>query len=133
MHIGHVIALEIILDIGFPVAADLMRGAAHEAIGLDRPVAQSFVEHGHRSGKRRGIAIHIDEDEAAPGLATDRIERIVAWIESLGRTEIPRIGKPAVERVAPTVIAAHKRARAFALAILGQRAGAMPAHIVEAA
>ncbi len=125
------VALEIILDIGLPVAANRVARAMRDVEAVPIHAVNLGRERGDDTCERLGVKVHIDEYEATPAFAPEGEEREFARIEICSRTEIARQGEAAIECVAPAMVAAGKSRAASALAIVGKRTRAMTADIVE--
>jgi hypothetical protein len=133
MYDGDVITFEIILDVGFPVAANFMRYPLRRAKAFERHVTGALCQGFDDGRNRLRRRVHVDENKSPPGFAGERHQRIFARIESFRGAEIARAGEPPVERITPTVITADEVAFATALAVRRERTGAMAADVVERA
>src|SRR5262249_35170188 len=102
---GHVVALEIILDIGLPVAANRVRRAMRDGKAVPFHALNLGRERRDDTCERFGVKVHIDEYETAPPFAPQGEEREFARIEICSRTKIARQGEAAIERVAPAMVA----------------------------
>ncbi len=131
MHGRQVVALKIVVDIGFPVALHLigaalkeLHGAKWKTLGLWSEVADALVE-------RTGIGIEIHEDQVEPFFAAHRHERKVFRAEAFDSFDLGGMVEGAIEVVGPSVVdAAKKFARSAALR---RRSSAMTADVVESA
>jgi hypothetical protein len=86
-----VITFEVILHIGFPVAADFMARMAQRPESLDRHRARAFGKRSDHGCERRRIRIDVDEQKTAPVLAERRDQAIFARVEIRGRSKIPAL------------------------------------------
>jgi hypothetical protein len=132
---GQVVALDEVLDRQLPVRRDL---ELHDAAQPHFAEIEIGVAGGHRRHVRRQrdcVARHVDEDQAVPGLAADRLQ-----VEALAldhavvvvavAAEMGGLQQPAVQAVAPRMIRADHCWPA-ALRRLHQDHPPMTADIVE--
>src|SRR6202795_1531519 len=125
-----VVSLEIVVDIGLPVAVHAvgaalgkLHAAERELLGMGRQLAQ-------RLAQRAGLGIEIDENEVEPFLDANRDAAEVFRIKIFDAVEFGRDEQSAVEGVGPTVVAAAEK---FAVSAAGGGgAGAMAADVMEA-
>ena len=130
MHHRQVVALQIVLHIGLPVAADPVRASLH----------QRQVRHSGRPARRQrgqgGLQpisplAKVDEHQPAPDLHADREQAEGARVEPRQIAKVRRRPQPPVQRIAPAVVAAGERLAAISRTIRHQRASPMPTDIVE--
>ena len=144
MHARHVIALQVVVDVDLPVAADVVAHVQPVAVAGQRMGgAEARVDAGHQRIERAGALVECGKDQALPLRDAGLRERDRADVEVLRAAHLGGAAKPAVERVAPAVVLADQfecatcragcarlqRARGFA----GQRTGAMAAYVVQRA
>src|SRR6185437_13163501 len=127
----HVIALEVIVDVIFPVAGDVVVVMAMEGVGVERSLAQPRVDPGH-DFRERHHGIERRERESAPFghgrfRQTDRGGIEIAYAVHFGRAQ-----QAAIQRVAPAMVVA---AQALGVAAVTgrQRTSAMAADVVQGA
>jgi len=125
-----VVALQIIVDIGLPVAVHVvgaalgkLHAAKGELLGLDGQFAQTFAQ-------RAGLGIEIDENEVGPFFDANRDEPEVFGIKIFDTIEFGGDEQSAVEAVGPAVVAAAEEFPVSAAG--GGIAGAMPADVIKA-
>ena len=130
MHARQVVALEEIVDVDLPVAADLVADATLEAIAREvvrQPRIDAIDEVGerHRRLQRR-------EYQTLP-LGHLRLRQSDGRdVKAGGIVHLRRAAQPSVERIGPAVVAAHQRPRAATIAF-GERASAVATDIVQRA
>ncbi len=123
-----VITLEIVLDVGLPVAGEVV------AAPLDQRKARQgigAVQRSQRLGERGRGEVEVDEHQALPGLHADGEEAVLARVEPGRIAEVDGVAQPAVQGVAPAVVAAGEALAAVAKAVGHQGAGAVAADVVE--
>ncbi len=129
VHGGQVIALEVIVDVGLPVAIHVVSAAFEElhvlegeSLGLLRKLSEAL-------GQRPRLRIKIHKHEVEPFRTADGGEREVLGAESIDPVDLGGVVEGAVEVVGPSVIeAAKKLARSAAF---GRRSSAMAADVKE--
>ena len=128
-----VAAIEIIVDVHFPVA---MKGvdAAIEIMKFFRELQRGDESrHGAKKiAQRRGVRVEIHEDEVFPRIDEDRDEAIVCAIEIADALELDHAFEGAVDAIGPAMIRTAELLRAT-LRIGDHCGGVMPANVVEGA
>jgi hypothetical protein len=132
--VGDVVAaVEIVVDVNFPVAIEGV-DAAIEVLELLGELQRSdeFRNGGEEFAKRGGLGIEIDEDEIFPGVDGDGDEAILRAIEVADAVELDHAFEGAVDTVGPAVIGAAKLPGA-AVGFGDDGGSVMAANIVEGA
>ena len=127
----HMVALEVILDIGLPVTPDCVRTPQRKR--LNRFIRPRRIHRRHHLGDRRRCFAERDKQESPPGLHPHRRQPLLTRIKPVRRAEIPSRLQPTFEREPPAMIGAGDSP----LAMPGRRRCERPcpvrAHVVERA
>ena len=123
-----VIAFQIVLHIGLPVAGQDVAAPFHQRETRERRRGR---QRRQKVRKRRGLEVQVCEHQPLPGLHPHREQSIRAGVEAGRGSEIDGVPQPPVERIAPAVIAADEGLATAAPAIRHQGAGAVSADVVE--
>src|ERR1700682_426604 len=128
-----VAAVEIIVDVDFPIAIERV-DAAIEVLQFLRELERrdESWDGAKELAKRRGLRIEVDEDEIFPGFDTDRDESVLRAVEIADTIELDHALKGAVNAVGPAVIGTAKLLGA-AVGLRYDGGGMMAANIVERA
>ncbi len=132
--VGNVIAaVEIVVDVDFPVAIESV-DAAIEVLELLRELQRGdeFRNGAEEFAKWGGLGIEIDEDEIFPSVDTDGGKTILRAIEIADPLELDHAFEGAVDAVGPAVIGAAKLFGA-AVGFGDDGGGVMAADVVEGA
>src|SRR5579864_9496443 len=131
MNGGKVVALEIVVNVSFPVALHVVSAALEELHCFERKALRLLRQIAEARKQWRRVRIEIHKDEVEPFLAANRHQREVFSLESLHAVDLGRVIEGSVEVVGPSVVdATEELARS---ATLCSGAGAMPADIEKTA
>ena len=125
-----VIALEIVVDVGLPVAREFPRDAVAVGESIEVVSTDQGVEQPDFGLEGRRLRIETDEDEWTPRLHSDRSERVVLDARRLVASEIAGRLQGTIPSEGPTVITTHEIARA-ARSRPQQDSGSMRTDVVE--
>src|SRR6202795_4552382 len=126
-----VVSLEIVVDVGLPVAVHFAGAALGELHTVEGELLRLGGQFAQRLAQRAGLGIEIHEDEVEPFFDANRDEAEVFGIKIFDAIEFGGDEQSAVEAVSPAVVGA---AEEFAVSAAGGGvAGAMAADIIKAA
>jgi hypothetical protein len=129
MHRRQMVALEIVVDVGFPVALHVVDTALEELHILKRKSLGLLYKFAKALRQWPGVQIQIHEYQVEPFFTAHRGERKVFGAEPLDIFDLGGVIERAIKVVGPSVIDAHEAPRGpFRL-----RAHDRVAHIVERA
>src|ERR1700738_4011389 len=106
MRDGNVIALEIVVDIHFPVAMDHVVAPPGKLQSPKLETARVFRDVSEIGEKRLGGAVKIDEDESFPGFDAQRDHPHGAAIEKFEALHIRSPDQSPVQSVRPAMVCA---------------------------
>ena len=133
MNRADVVALEIVLGIGLPVAGQIVRAAQGRRSDLQPSPGQQDLQRGDMVRQRCGPDVHRGEDQPAPGLQPQGQKAEFARVKPLRRAESRRRPQPPVQGIAPAVIGADQFTLAMAARAHDQRPGPVATDIVKGA
>ncbi len=124
-----VVALEVVVGVGLPVALEVLAAVLGLGEGLDGEPRTLVCEATKPVEQRRGGAIGIGEHETSPSVHRDRPQPGVGGVGA----EVARAPQRAVQLVHPAVVPADERPSAAAGPVPHERPSAVSAHVVEGA
>src|SRR5258708_7468380 len=128
---GNVIALEIVIDVNFPIAVDDVVAALGELQALELKTTRLLRNFTEISRERHRVWIEINKDKLPPGFQPKRKHAHGAAVQEFDAFHIGSADQAAIERVGPTVVGATENI--FAAAAKRDGARAMTANIAEGA
>src|SRR5437879_7221324 len=131
MHAGQVVALEIIVDISFPVAFHVVSSTLEELHALKVELFSLLWQRFEALSQRTRVGVQGHENEVEPFFGAHRHESKVLGAKSLDSFDFGCADQRAVKTVGPAVIAAPEKLAGAAA--FGGRAGTVPAYVVEPA
>src|SRR6201997_1817430 len=125
-------AVEVIIDVDFPVAANVISSAVEVMQLADAERRNALYQTAEEFLQRRGLGIEIYEYEALPSFHPDRNQTILSPIKVLHSIELRHAFERSVQTIFPTMVRTLQHRRLTAR-LRDDGRSVVTAHVVEGA